>query len=219
MLGMRYNLRLASRALMASVLSVVFAAPGFADCPATNEYSYSYTTAAVATLSYASSYSYTGTNGLGQNQNVTVSFTTNGTSGTTINGNQMPAITTLINDGGTTNRNLMIGGTLAGRTAAIAGATRVIVTTFTFATPIRDFTVQLNDIDYRREPIPGLEPSNRGKWCVGLYAFDHNAIYKQQRRWPAHRCQLNVYTRPIWCALQPNGLSGRRHIDKRQQRE
>jgi uncharacterized repeat protein (TIGR01451 family) len=42
----------------------------------------------------------------------------------------------------------MVGGTFAGRTANVAGATRVIVTRFTFAVPIRDLTIQVNDLDF-----------------------------------------------------------------------
>lgn len=128
--------------------ALIGAAPLSAACSAANQYSYSFTTAPAATLNYAGSYSYTATSTALGNQAFTVSFTTNGTTSTQINGNQMPAITTLINDGGTTNRNLMVGGTFAGRTANVAGATRVIVTRFTFAVPIRDFTVQVNDVDF-----------------------------------------------------------------------
>ena len=118
-----------------------------ADCPIANQFVYSFTAATAATLSYASTYTYTATNGLGQSQNITASFIVNGASGTVVGGQQMPAITTLINDGGTTNRNLVFGGTLAARTPNIAVNTNVFVLVLTFATPIRDFTAQINDID------------------------------------------------------------------------
>jgi uncharacterized repeat protein (TIGR01451 family) len=59
----------------------------------------------------------------------------------------MPAITNTLTTG-TGGRTLMIGGTFSGRTASIAGATRVIVTTFTFATPIRDLAITVHDIDF-----------------------------------------------------------------------
>ena len=124
------------------------AAPAYAVCPATNQFNFTFATATAATLDYAGTYSYTATNGLGQNQAIGVSFISNGLSSSIAGGQQMPAITTLINDGGTTNRNLVIGGIFTGRTADVAVNTRVAVIVFTFATPIRDFSVQVNDVDF-----------------------------------------------------------------------
>lgn len=59
----------------------------------------------------------------------------------------MPAITGLVTDG-TAARNLVVGGRFSGRTANVANNTRVVVTRFTFPAPIRDFTVQVNDVDH-----------------------------------------------------------------------
>jgi uncharacterized repeat protein (TIGR01451 family) len=81
-------------------------------------------------------------------QRFTVTFISNGTTSTVVGGQQMPAITNLINDGGTTNRNLVIGAIFAGRTADVSVNTRIVAAVFTFATPVRDFTVQVNDVDF-----------------------------------------------------------------------
>ena len=131
-----------------AALLMVGAAPAYAVCPATNLFNFTFAAATAATLDYAGTYSYTATNGLGQNQAIGVSFISNGLSSSIAGGQQMPAITTLINDGGTTNRNLVIGGIFTGRTADVAVNTRVAVIVFTFATPVRDFSVQVNDVDF-----------------------------------------------------------------------
>ena len=100
-------------------------------------------------MSYASTLNYTATNGAAQSQAFSIAFQTFNLSSSIINGNQMPAITNLINDGNpTTGRNLMIGGTFAGRAASITANSNVIVTTFSFPTPVREFSVQVNDIDF-----------------------------------------------------------------------
>jgi uncharacterized repeat protein (TIGR01451 family) len=141
------------KCLCLALIEVLFASaqPAAAACPAANRYSFSFATATAATLSYGGSSTYTATNGLGQSQTFTVTFTTNGMTTTLLNTGtanvQLPAINTLINDTGTTNRNLVIGGTFGARTASITGATNVIATTLTFSIPIRDLTVQINDID------------------------------------------------------------------------
>ncbi|MCU0728571.1 MAG: hypothetical protein MUF41_00465 [Sphingopyxis sp.] len=121
-----------------------------ATCPAANRYAYEFGTATAGTLNYASSYTYTGTSTALGNQNFTVSWpVVNGTSSTVVAGLQMPRIDPIINDGlPTTANNLIVGMILGGRTADITSGTRVIVTRFTFATPIRTFSVQLNDIDF-----------------------------------------------------------------------
>jgi hypothetical protein len=137
------------RALLALIVVMGFAAPGFAACPATNEYSYAFANQPAASLSYVTTYNYTGTNGLAQSQAFTIAFTTNGVATNAVGGANLPAINALINDGSpATANNLMIGGRFNTRTASITGATNVIVTTFTFPTPIRDFSVQLNDVDF-----------------------------------------------------------------------
>lgn len=121
-----------------------------AACPAQNLYSFSFGTAATATLRYDTSYNYTATNGLGQTQVFSISWAVNGTASpnTTVGGAQTPAISPLITDGTVTN-NLLIGAVFGGRTASITGATNVVATTLNFgATRVRDFTVQINDIDF-----------------------------------------------------------------------
>jgi uncharacterized repeat protein (TIGR01451 family) len=138
----------ARKALFAIGVGLFMAGPAHAVCPATNQFNYTFATETAATLNYANTYSYTATNGLGQSQAIGVSFISNGLSSSIAGGQQMPAITTLINDGGTTNRNLVIGGIFTGRTADVSVNTRVAVVVFTFATPIRDFSVQVNDVDF-----------------------------------------------------------------------
>jgi uncharacterized repeat protein (TIGR01451 family) len=128
-------------------LALVSAGAAEAGCPSNNQYSYSFASATAATLSYASSYSYTATNLAGQTQTFTVGFVANGLLSSQVAGIQMPNISNMITDGVAT-QNLAVGGIFTARTADVSTATRVVVTTFTFATPIRDFTVQVNDIDY-----------------------------------------------------------------------
>jgi len=126
---------------------LVAAAPAFAACPAANQYSFLFGSQAAATLNYASSYTYTATNPSAQSLNFTVSFLTNGLSSSVIAGNQMPAISTLINDDNASNF-LVVGGVFAGRTADVSTNTRVVVTTLTFPTPVRDVTITASDIDF-----------------------------------------------------------------------
>ena len=138
----------ARKALFVAGIALFVAGPAHAVCPATNQFNFTFATATAATLDYAGTYSYTATNGLGQNQAIGVSFISNGTTSTVVGGQQMPAISTLINDGGTTNRNLVIGAIFAGRTADVNVNNRIVAAVFTFATPIRDFSVQVNDVDF-----------------------------------------------------------------------
>jgi uncharacterized repeat protein (TIGR01451 family) len=143
---------LAARAArLCAMLMLAIATPAIAQtsCTAANQYSYSFATATAATLSYTGTSSYTATRTAGGAQSFSVGFQTFNLSSSTINGTQMPAITNLINDGSpTTANNLMIGGTFAGRTTTITANSNVIVTTLTFATPVREFTIQVNDIDF-----------------------------------------------------------------------
>lgn len=146
MMGSDNVLRLGRRYFLL-LLALCCAAPAHAACPVTNQFGFSYGTAAAATLNYASNYNYTATNALGQSQSFNVSFITNGLSSSIIAGAQMPAISNLITDGTVTN-NLVLGGIFTGRTPDVSVNTRVVVAVFTFATPIRDFTVQVNDVDF-----------------------------------------------------------------------
>lgn len=146
MLGMRIARHVCGRLCVLLAL-LVAAVPAHAVCPAANQFNFSYGSAPAATLNYASNYNYTATNGLGQSQTFNVSFITNGLSSSVIAGVQMPAISNLITDG-TVPRNLVLGGIFTGRTPDVSVNTRVVVAVFTFSTPIRDFTVQVNDIDF-----------------------------------------------------------------------
>ncbi|UVO54953.1 hypothetical protein [Sphingomonas sp. SUN039] len=137
--------------LLTLALATGSAMPALADCPAANRFSFSFGTAAAATLRYDSSYSYTATNGLGQSQSFTVSFAVNGTASpnTTVGGVSVPAIGNLITDGTVTN-NLVIGAIFGARTTSITGATNVVATTLDFGAGVvvRDLAVQINDIDF-----------------------------------------------------------------------
>ena len=118
-----------------------------AACPAANLFSFTFNTAPAASLNYGSSYNYTASNSLGQNMTFTVSWVTNGLTTNSVGGAALPAINNLINDT-TGNNNLMVGGGFASRTANITSGVRVVTTNFTFATPVRDFQVQMNDVDF-----------------------------------------------------------------------
>lgn len=122
------------------------ATAAYADCPAANRYSFNFANRPAATLAYGSSYNYTATNGSGGNVAFTMALAQNGLSSTAAGGETLPAITTLINDGA--GRSLVLGGIFSGRTTDIFSNTRTIRATFTFATPIRDFTMTVHDIDY-----------------------------------------------------------------------
>jgi hypothetical protein len=131
-----------------SICSAFIAQPVAADCPAANRYHFSFTTAPAATLNAGSSYTYVATNAQGQSQNVSLSFIVDGLSSNLVAGIQTPAIATLVNDGGTTNKNLVIGGIFAGRTPDVGANTRIVAAVFTVAAPVRDFAVQINDVDF-----------------------------------------------------------------------
>lgn len=119
-----------------------------ATCDAANKYAFAFSSQSAATLSYGSTYSYTATRSAGGSQGFTVTITQNGLSNTTAGGEQMPAISTLVTGATATQRDLVIGGTLSGRTANITGSTRVMTVTFTFAQPVVSFTMTGHDIDF-----------------------------------------------------------------------
>ena len=139
-----------SRLLTLTFLAAVVASPAHAVCSASNTYNFAFSSQANATLNYANSYSYTASNSLGATQSFGVSFFTNGLTSSQVNGAQMPAIGTQITSG-TGAKTLTIGGTFSGRTTTISSNTRVVRTTFTFATPIRDLTLTVHDIDYTKD--------------------------------------------------------------------
>ncbi len=130
-----------------AIAALASSQPALAGCSAANQYAFSFATPAAATLSYASTYAYAATSTALGSQNFNVSFTTNGVTSINVGGQNMPALTTLITDG-VVARNLMIGAGFAARTPSITGNTNIIVTTFTFPTPIRDFSMQVNDVDF-----------------------------------------------------------------------
>jgi uncharacterized repeat protein (TIGR01451 family) len=125
------------------------AMPGVAraDCPSTNRFQLNFSSFATQTLNYTTSYSTAVSNGLGQSRTMGISFNASNLASSLVSGIQMPAISNLFNDGGTIN-NLTVGGIFTSRTANISANNRTIATIFTFAIPIRDFTIQINDIDY-----------------------------------------------------------------------
>ncbi|MBA3897184.1 MAG: hypothetical protein H0X36_08665 [Sphingomonadaceae bacterium] len=84
---------------------------------------------------------------MGQTLNFTSSFLTNDLASSVIAGVQMPAIGTLINNDNASNF-LVVGGIFNKRTADVSTNTTVVVTTFTFPTPVRDVTVTASDIDF-----------------------------------------------------------------------
>ncbi len=120
----------------------------FAACPANNRFELNFATAGAQQLDYATSYTATVTNPRGQSQTMGLAFSTFNLASNQFSGQTMPQISNIVNDGGTTNNNLVIAGVLAGRTTDVSANSRVVVVRFTFATPIRDFTVQVNDIDF-----------------------------------------------------------------------
>lgn len=130
-----------------ALLALALPGSASASCSAANQYNFSFANQAAATLNYANTYTFTANSTALGNQNFTVDWFVNGTSSTVVAGAQMPAISNLITDGIVTN-NLVVGAIFSGRTVDVSSNTRVIVTRFNFASPIRDFTVQLNDVDF-----------------------------------------------------------------------
>ena len=117
-------------------------------CDAANTYSFLYANQPAATLAYGSTYNYTATSGNGATRAFSGAIAQNGLTSTTAGGVQMPAISTLITGPDATKRDLVVGGTFGGRTTSLAGSTRLVSVTFTFAQPIRDFAMTAHDIDF-----------------------------------------------------------------------
>jgi uncharacterized repeat protein (TIGR01451 family) len=131
---------------LAAAMPFAAAAPAQAACSASNTYTYSFNWSGNSTLSYSQSYSYTATNSLGATQGFTLGFAASDLSSSVVNSIQLPAVNTVIAASGQ-SRSLVVGGTFTGRTTDVSGTARVIRTTFTFATPIRDLTISVHDID------------------------------------------------------------------------
>jgi uncharacterized repeat protein (TIGR01451 family) len=138
-----------ARALFAIALLTGVAASAQTSCSTQNRFEYSFAAQPAAALNYATTYNWTAANPLGATQAFSAAFFINGLSSTSVAGNTMPRITNLINDGApTTANNLMIGGTLSARTTNITSNVSVMRVTFTFPVDIREFTIQVNDIDF-----------------------------------------------------------------------
>jgi hypothetical protein len=118
-----------------------------AACSAANQYNFNFSSQTTATLAYGTTYTYTGTSTALGSQNFTVLSTQNGLTSTTVGGEVRPNISASHNGGGTSNA-LVIGGVLGSRTASITSGTRVMTTTFTFTTAIRDLALTIHDVDF-----------------------------------------------------------------------
>jgi hypothetical protein len=133
---------------VAVAATLCISSSAFAACPASNRYTLDFATSGAQQLDYATSYTATVTNPRGQSLTMGLAFSTFNLASNLFAGLTMPQISNIVNDGGTTNNNLIIAGVLAGRTTDVSANNRVVVTRFTFTTPIRDFTIQVNDIDF-----------------------------------------------------------------------
>jgi uncharacterized repeat protein (TIGR01451 family) len=141
------DLRIIGKIAVLAMLGPALSGTAQAACSAANQYNFSFANQTPATLNYANTYTYTATSTALGNQNFNVDWIVNGTSSTIVAGQQMPAIGNLITDGVAAN-NLVVGVIFTARTTDVSVNTRVVVTRFNFATPIRDFTAQINDIDF-----------------------------------------------------------------------
>jgi uncharacterized repeat protein (TIGR01451 family) len=137
----------ARKALFTAGVGLFMAGPAHAVCPATNQFNFDFSTPAAATLAYGSTFNYTATSTTLGSANFTVGFTQNGVTSTTVGGEVRPNLSASHNGGGTT-RALVVGGVLSGRTTTITANTLVMVTTFTFPTPVRDVSILMHDIDF-----------------------------------------------------------------------
>ena len=134
--------------LIGAICAFAFAGNAFAACPTSNRFTLNAANIAAQQLNYAASYTATVSNPRGQTQVMGISFLTFDLASNQVAGLTMPQISNFINDGGTTNNNFVLGGIFSGRTADVAANSRVAVIRFTFTTPIRDFTIQINDVDF-----------------------------------------------------------------------
>jgi uncharacterized repeat protein (TIGR01451 family) len=139
-------LRLVTLAAAAGMLCISSSA--FAACPASNRYTLNFPDFAAQQLDYATSYTTVVSNPRGQSETMGLAFSTFNLASNQVSGLTMPQISNFINDGGTINNNLIVGGIFSGRTNDVSANSLVAVVRFTFATPIRDFTVQVNDVDF-----------------------------------------------------------------------
>ena len=131
----------------AALCAAAASTPAWAVCPAANQYNFSFSSQPATTLAYGSSFTYTATTPGGASQTFSVGFTQSGLTSTTVGGEVRPNLSTT-HHGGTGLISLVVGGVLPSRTPDIAGATNVMVTTFTFPVPVRDVTFTMYDVDF-----------------------------------------------------------------------
>jgi uncharacterized repeat protein (TIGR01451 family) len=136
------------RVSLGLALCAIFASPAIANCPASNRYTLNFAIFGTQQLDYNTSYIATVSNPRGQSQTVGLNFSTFNLASNQVGGVTMPQLSTFINDGGTTNSNLVVGGVFTSRTSNVAANAETVVTRFTFPEPIRDFTIQVNDVDF-----------------------------------------------------------------------
>lgn len=148
MTGKKFMRRIGrSSGLVAALLALTNHGAARAACSTANTYNFSFASQPDTNLNYAGTYTYTAASTALGNNNFTVSFTTAGVASTIVASRPMPQISNYVTDG-VAARNLVLGVTLGARTPSITGTANIVVTTFTFATPIRDFSMQLNDVDF-----------------------------------------------------------------------
>lgn len=131
-------------------LAMANAAPALAatSCDSSNLYAFDFSNQATTQLAYGSTYTFTATNGASATKTFTVNIAQNGLSSTQVSNIQMPRIDNSLLATPANGRVLTIGGTFSARTASITGNTRVVTTTFTFASPIRELSMLVHDLDY-----------------------------------------------------------------------
>lgn len=99
--------------------------PAWASCAVANQYSFAFANQAAATLSYGGSYTYTAAATAGATRAFATAIAQNGLTSTQGNNIELPAIGTLITGADATKRDLVVGGVFGGRTADVAGGTRM----------------------------------------------------------------------------------------------
>lgn len=128
------------------LLLAFLALPAHAACPVSNQYSFNFTSGANIAMNYATTYNYTATSTALGNQNFSVSFALNNLANTNAGGIAMPARHTLVSDG-VSPRSLVIGGIFGAR-SNVAFTTNYVDTVFTLPVAVRDFSMQVNDVDF-----------------------------------------------------------------------
>ena len=136
-----------ARSLAIGLSCLLAGQPAWAVCSAANQYNFNFSSQAAATLAYGSNYNYNATSTALGTQAFNVAFAQFNLSSTTVGGEVRPNLSASHNGGGTVIA-LVVGGVLPSRTATITANTRVMVTTFTFATAVRDVSILMHDVDF-----------------------------------------------------------------------